>query len=101
MSVRNRALVIGLAGAAIQAVGIAWALVHLLTAHVHNAITARHIVFETPFLLILVGLLVTIVCVPVALEVAQANDADVSLPVLGRDVPDEVLSDPSALRAGE
>jgi hypothetical protein len=100
MSVRNRALVIGLAGAAIQAIGIAWALVHLLTAHVHNAITARHIVFEAPFLLIFVGFLVTVICVPVALEVARANEEDVSLPLLGREAQ-EGLTESSAARQGE
>jgi hypothetical protein len=101
MSLRHRALIIGLAGAAIQAIGIAWALVHLLAAHVHNAITARHIVFEAPFLLVIVGFLVTLVCVPVALEVGRASDEDVSLPVLGLEVTDDSLAGSPALGAGK
>ena len=101
MSIRNRALVIGLTGPAIQAVGVTWTVLHLLISHVHDPLTARHIVFETPFLLIFVGLLVSIACIPVALEVARASEDDVALPVLGLDPGEEVLSDRSPLAAGE
>ena len=80
MSIRDRALVIGLTGPAIQAVGVTWTVLHLL---------------------IFVGLLVSIACIPVALEVARASDDDVALPVLGIDPGEEVLSDRSPLAAGE
>jgi hypothetical protein len=83
MSVKSRALVIGLAGPLVQAIGIAWALIHLLVSHTHNAVTSRHIVFESPFLLIFIGFLVSLVCVPLALEVARANQDDVEMPILG------------------
>lgn len=101
MSVRNRALAVGLAGAAIQAIGITWTVLHLLIVHVHEPLTTRHIVFETPFLLIFVGFLVSVVCIPVAIEITRASEADVSLPLLGRDVDDDELPEPRPLGASE
>jgi hypothetical protein len=82
MSVKTRALIIGLTGPAIQAVGIVWAVSHLLLVHWHDSLTARHIVFESPFLFLFVGFLVSLVCIPVALEVARATPEEVELPVL-------------------
>lgn len=81
MSVKRRALLIGLAGPAIQAAGIVWTIAHLLLSHLHDPLTARHIVFETPFLIIFVGFLISLVCIPVAIEVAQASLEDVAIPV--------------------
>ena len=81
MSVKTRALSIGLAGPAIQAAGIVWTIAHLLVSHLHDPLTPRHIVFEAPFLFIVVGFLVTLVCIPVALEVAQASPEDVAIPI--------------------
>jgi hypothetical protein len=102
MSIRNRALGIAFAGPAIQAIGIVWTLFHLLISHVHDSITARHVVFESSFLLIFVGFLVSIVCIPVALEVMRAREDDVSLPLLGREAADEAAPrERPALRTGE
>ena len=83
MSVRKRALIIGLLGPATQAAGVAWEAGHLVSVHLHDALTPRHIVFEPGFLLIILGLLVTIVCVPVAIEVAASSEEDVAVPALG------------------
>jgi hypothetical protein len=80
MSVKKRALIVGLAGPAIQAAGIAWTIAHLLLSHLHDPLTPRHVVFDAPFLLIFVGFLVSLVCIPVALEVAQASEEDVAMP---------------------
>ena len=81
----KRALLVGLAGPAIQVVGFVWTIAHLLLVHLHDPLTPRHIVFETPFLVIFVGLLVSIVCIPVALEVARASEAELEIPVFDPD----------------
>ena len=83
MSVQQRALLIGLAGPAVQAAGIVWELAHLAYFHLHEPLSVRHIIFEPGFLLIFVGFLVSLVCIPVALEVATATPEDVELPLLG------------------
>lgn len=102
MSVKNRALLIGLAGSAVQAMGIAWALIHLLISHVHDPLSARHLIFEPPFLLIFVGFLVTMVCLPVALEVSQATPEEVALPRFGDEDDELGLEGPSqAVKAGQ
>jgi hypothetical protein len=73
----------GMAGPAIQAGGIAWEVTHLLTGHVHSTIDARHLLFEPAVLVIVVGFLVSLVCVPVAIEVAQASPQELTMPALG------------------
>ncbi len=73
----------GMAGPAIQAIGLAWAAAHLFTGHIHSTLDARHLVFEPAVLVIVVGTLVSIVCIPVAIEVAQASPKELELPLLG------------------
>ena len=73
----------GMAGPAIQAIGFAWEGVHLFTAHVEQGATARHLAFEPAVLVIVVGFLVSVVCVPAALELARARFEDLELPFLG------------------
>jgi hypothetical protein len=81
MSVKGRALFVGLAGPAIQAIGIVWTIAHLLISHIHEPLSPRHIIFDAPFLVIFVGFLVSIVCLPVALEVMQTSPEEVEIPV--------------------
>jgi hypothetical protein len=80
MSLQTRALLIGLTGPALQAIGLVWELVHLFTDHIHGSLTPRHIVFEPSTLVILVGFLVSVVAIPVAIEVARAAPEDVLIP---------------------
>ena len=81
MSVRRRALFIAFAGPAIQAAGLAWETLHLLVAHWNTALTARHLMYDPAVLLIVVGFFVSLVCVPVALEVARVTEAEVEIPL--------------------
>jgi hypothetical protein len=76
-----------MSGPAIQAVGFAWEAIHLVVMHFHDAITPRHIIFETPVLVIFVGFLVTVVTVPVALEVLQATDEELEMPAPAPEAP--------------
>jgi hypothetical protein len=73
----------GMAGPTIQAIGFAWETVHLFTAHTGFNVNARHLLFEPAVLVIVVGFLLSLVCVPTALEVARARSHELDLPHLG------------------
>lgn len=79
LSPARRALLIGLVGPTIQALGLLWLVAHLLLVHLHDPINPRHLVFEGGFLAMGAGLLVTLLCVPVAIEVARASEEEVRL----------------------
>jgi hypothetical protein len=81
MPVQRRAYVIGLLGPVIQAIGLVWQALHLLIVHWSVPLSTRHLMYEPGILLIVVGLIVSIVCIPVAIEVAQANERDVEIQV--------------------
>jgi hypothetical protein len=81
MPVQRRAYVIGLLGLAIQAIGLTWAALHVAIVHWSLPLSARHLMYEPPILLVIVGFLASLVCVPVAIEVAQAREEDVEIPV--------------------
>ncbi len=83
MSTQKRALIIGMAGPAIEALGVVWETSHILISHLHGALSPRHMLFEPGFLVIFVGFLVSLVCIPVAIEVASARVEELSIPVLG------------------
>jgi hypothetical protein len=85
MRVEQRALLIAMLGPAIQVVGLVWEAVHLLTAHLHDPLDPRHLVLEAPVLIVLAGLMVSIVCIPVALEVAASAPEDVEVHVFEDD----------------
>jgi hypothetical protein len=81
LPVARRALVIGLLGLTIQAVGFLWTALHLALSHWSNHFSTRHLMYEPGSLLIVVGFLVSLVCVPVALDVARASEDEVQIPV--------------------
>jgi hypothetical protein len=86
MSVRTRAQIIAMAGPAIQGVGLAWEAVHLLTGHNTFDLTPRHL---TAVLVIVVGFLVSLVCIPAAIEVSHATPEELELQRLGAVEPEE------------
>ena len=81
MSLQRRALLIALAGPALQALGLVWGAVHLLVAHWSTALTTRHLIYDPAIFLIVVGFLASLICLPVALEVARASESEVEIPV--------------------
>jgi hypothetical protein len=83
MPVEKRALLIGLIGPAIQSVGLVVEVAHIAASHLDSPLTPRHIAFEPGFLLILVGFLISFVCIPVAVDVARSRAEDVAIPVFG------------------
>lgn len=74
-------------GPAIQLVGFLWLGVHLLLSHHHTPLSARHLILEPPLMVIFVGLLVSFVCLPVALEVTRASEEELRIPVFGESAP--------------
>ncbi len=80
MSTRTRAILIAMAGPAIQAVGFVWEVAHVLIAHFNEALTPRHILLEPPLLTIFVGTLVTAIAVPVSFDVLRATEDEVRIP---------------------
>jgi hypothetical protein len=85
MSVEKRALLIGMAGPAIQAAGFVMESAHLLVRHFHGAFPLRQMAFEPGILMIVVGFFVGVVCIPLAIEVARAAPEDLEIPVFGYD----------------
>lgn len=81
MSVQRRALLIGILGPAIQAVGLTWQALHVAIVHWNVSLGARHLIYEPGVLLIIVGFFVSLACLPVALEVARATQPEVEIPV--------------------
>ena len=78
MSTQTRALLIGLFGPAVQALGLLWVL---LNAAIDSGreLTLRYIIFDPAHLVILAGILVSVVCIPVAIQVALAAPEEVEL----------------------
>jgi len=68
-------------GPATQMIGLAWEGLHVAIVHWSVPLSARHLVYEPAVLLIIVGFLISLVCVPVAIEVAQARAEDVEIPL--------------------
>ena len=93
LPIARRALLIGLVGPLIQGLGFVWLLAHLFLRHLHDPIDPRHLFFEGGFLTLGAGLLITLICVPVALEVARASEEEVALMHFeGVDEPDGTVS---------
>ena len=101
MSAQTRALLIGLAGPALQAVGILWEAVHIVLGHLHEPLSVRHIIFEPGFLVIFVGFLVSLVCVPLALEVVRADAEDLEMPDLADAASSSAVDQLEGLRAAK
>jgi hypothetical protein len=92
MPVQRRAYVIGLLGPVLQAIGLIWEALHVAIIHWSTPLSARHLIYEPGVLLIVIGFFVSLVCIPVAIEVAQANESEVEIPVFEPEHPRESAS---------
>lgn len=79
MSNYARALLIGSFGPAISGAGFLWMLAKSLVIDPERT-TFRYFMFDAPHLMIAVGIIVGLACVPVSLSVAIAEPEDVALP---------------------
>ncbi len=95
LSANGRALLIGMLGPAIQAMGAAWDLLeHGVLAREEIAdLTLRHIILGPAHLVIFAGFLISIVCIPLAMQVAVAEPAELDMPLFepdGETVPTDI-----------
>jgi len=77
-----RALLIGMLGPALQAAGVAWDLLEhgVFAPAGGELITVTHIVSGPAHLLMATGFAVSVVCIPIALEVAAASPEELARP---------------------
>ncbi|HEY5639393.1 MAG TPA: hypothetical protein VIW01_05025 [Dehalococcoidia bacterium] len=80
MSSRARATAIGLLGPAISLTGLVWIVLGALFDPTPEAADFRYFLFDSPHLMIAVGVLVSIVCVPILVQVARAEPEELELP---------------------
>ena len=78
MTTRARAIAIGMFGPIVQAVGLLWVLANALLDS-GRGLSLRYVSFDPAHLVLFVGILLSVVCLPVALEVAAAAPEDVEL----------------------
>ena len=78
MSTRARAIAIGMFGPFLQGVGLLWVLANALLDS-GRGLSLRYVSFDPAHLVLFVGILLSIVCLPIALEVAAAAPEDVEL----------------------
>ncbi len=78
MSPQVRALIIGMLGPVLQAAGVTWDLLeHAVFARGEaEHITLTHILSGPAHLLIFTGFALSVVCIPIAIEVATARPED-------------------------
>ncbi len=79
MSMQARALLIGILGPLLEAVGLLWVVLKTVVEPGAAEFTLRYVIFDSAHLILIVGILVTLVCIPVAIQVAHAEPEDVEL----------------------
>jgi hypothetical protein len=81
MSNRTRALVIGLIGPVLSAAGLVWVLLAAALERNPESADFRYFLFDSPHLMIAVGVVASALLLPIALAVRVAAPEDVELPV--------------------
>jgi hypothetical protein len=74
----RRALIIGALGPGVFTLGLVWMILRLALAD--PTLTLRAIAFAPPHQMMFVGVVISIICIPVALAVAKATPAELQLP---------------------
>jgi len=78
MSTQARATAIAMFGPFVQAIGLLWLLADALLDS-GRGLSLSYISFDPAHLVVFVGILLSVICLPVALEVAAAAPEDVEL----------------------
>ena len=78
MSTQARATAIGMSGPFVQAIGLLWLLADALL-DPGRGLSLSYVSFDPAHLVVFVGILLSVVCLPIALEVAAAAPEDVEL----------------------
>ena len=100
MSAQLRALLIGMFGPVLQAAGVAWDLLeHGVFARSElGALTFRHIVSGPAHLMMATGFAVSLICIPLAIQVAAATPEELDE---GQTVNDGIASPLAEAGVGE
>ena len=78
MSTHMRAALIAMLGPAVSVLGIAWVLANALI-DTGRELSLRYVAFDSGHLVITAGIIISVICIPVAREVAAAEPEDVEL----------------------
>ena len=89
MSTHARALVIGLLGPSLAALGLLWLAVEALVDPRTGKFGFHHLMFNGPHLLVAAGTALSLMAIPLALRVAAARPEEVEIPVFDRDLAPE------------
>jgi hypothetical protein len=98
MSNQKRALVIGMLGPAISGLGLIWAFAKSLLQANPDQADFRYLLFDSPHLVIAVGIVVSFVCLPIALGVILASEEALEIPVFDEVIDDAADAPPEAVR---
>jgi hypothetical protein len=99
MSTHLRAMLIGLLGPALQAAGVAWDLLEhgVLARSEIGHLTFEHVISGPAHLMMATGFAVSIICIPLALQVAIAGREELEAPAHESDVPSEPALAPQTI----
>jgi hypothetical protein len=89
MSSDTRALLIGLMGPAICGLGLLWLLAEAALDPTPETADLRFFIFDSAHLVIAMGVMVSAICVPLALQVAKAEPEDVEIPIFDAEMEAE------------
>lgn len=89
MSSRARATAIGMLGPSISLIGLIWIVLDALFDPTPEAANFRYFIFDSPHLVIAVGTVVSAVCLPISIQVAQAQPQDLELPDFEAELAEE------------
>ena len=78
MSTQARATVIAMLGPLVQGTGLLWMLGDALL-NPGRELTLRYVLFDPGHLMVAVGLALTVICLPIAFQVATAEPDDLEL----------------------
>jgi hypothetical protein len=89
MSPQSRALVIGLLGPVLAAIGLAWLAVDSLVDPHEGNLGFHYLMFNAPLLVVAAGTALSFVAIPLAMQVAVATPEEVEIPLFDRDLEPE------------
>lgn len=101
MSSRARATVIGMLGPGISLAGLIWIALEALVDPTPEAASFRYFLFDSPHLMVAVGALVSVVCVPISVQVARAAPEELALPDFETQFAGEAVEEDEATVADE
>jgi len=78
MSASVRAALIGMLGPAVSTLGIIWVLVSVVL-DTGRELTLSYVLFDPGHLIIAVGIAISVICLPVAFQVAAAEESELEL----------------------